>query len=135
VQKCAAGVDLAFHCSLVFVDEGAEDWPMLDPLTGAVGYGMAGLWQEEPHLPFGALIQDIAGERQGSLPGSILGSAEKFPQDCVCPRRYWFIWVEVRAYLQCGVGCLHADHAREQPQVVDVACPGRQCLHRKDMFW
>jgi hypothetical protein len=29
--------------SLVFVDEGAEDWPMLDPLTGAVGYGMAGL--------------------------------------------------------------------------------------------
>jgi hypothetical protein len=25
---------------------------MLDPLTGAVGYGMAGLWQEESHLPF-----------------------------------------------------------------------------------
>jgi hypothetical protein len=74
-------------------------------------------------------------ERQGSLPGSILESAEKLPQDCVCPRRYWFIWVEVRAYLQRGVGCCHANHAREQPQVVDVACPGRQCLHGKDMFW
>jgi hypothetical protein len=48
------GLDLAFHSSLVFVDEGAEDWPMLDPLTGAVGYGMAGPWREESHLPFGA---------------------------------------------------------------------------------
>jgi hypothetical protein len=27
---------------------------MLDPLTGPVGYETAGLWQEEPHLPFGA---------------------------------------------------------------------------------
>jgi hypothetical protein len=62
-----------------------------------------------------------AGEREGSQPGSILGSAEKFPQDRVGPLRYWFAWVEVRAYLQCGVGCCHADHAREQPQVVDVA--------------
>jgi hypothetical protein len=38
-QNCAAGLDLAFHSSLVFVDEAAEDWPMLDPLAGAVGYG------------------------------------------------------------------------------------------------
>jgi hypothetical protein len=36
-QNCAAGLDLAFHSSLVFVDEGVEDWPMLDPLAGAVG--------------------------------------------------------------------------------------------------
>jgi hypothetical protein len=27
---------------------------MLDPLAGAVGYGMAGPWWEEPHRPFGA---------------------------------------------------------------------------------
>jgi hypothetical protein len=54
VPNCAAGLDLACHSSLVSVDEGAEDWPMLDPLTGAVGYETAGLWREEPHLPFGA---------------------------------------------------------------------------------
>jgi len=27
---------------LVFVDEGAEDWPMLGLLAGAIGYGMTG---------------------------------------------------------------------------------------------
>ena len=41
------------HSSLVFVDEGAAHWSMLDPLIGAVGYGMAGQRPEEPHLPFG----------------------------------------------------------------------------------
>ena len=53
-QNCAAGLGLAFHSLLVFVDEGAEHWPMLGPLAGAVGYGMTGPWREEPHPPFGA---------------------------------------------------------------------------------
>jgi hypothetical protein len=37
VPKLCRGSGSGFHSSLVFVDEGAEDWPMLDPLAGAVG--------------------------------------------------------------------------------------------------
>ena len=59
-QDCAAGLDLAFHSSLVFVDEGAEDWPMLGPLAGAVGYGMIGPWRKEPHPPIRCRLAAVA---------------------------------------------------------------------------
>jgi hypothetical protein len=79
------------------------------------------------------LVKGGANRKKAARP--VPGSAEKFPQDRISSLRYGIVWVEIRAYLECCLGCFHADHAREQPEVVDVACPGRQRFHRKNVLW
>ena len=61
-------------------------------------------------------------------------SAEQLPQHCVGPWGYRFVRVEICAYLERGFGRFYADHAHEQPQVINVTCPGRQCLHGEYML-
>ena len=39
------------------------------------------------------------------------------------------------AHIRRGVGRgSHSGHPPEQAKIVDVACPGRECLHREDML-
>jgi len=44
-----------------------------------------------------------------------------------------FIRVEVGAYLQSRVGRIHSYDVGQKTEVIDIARPGRPCLHSEDM--
>lgn len=95
--------------------------------------GSVGTIVSRPAVAF-VLTAIGAGKLAEKHPVTTLRSAEEFPQYCVGPWRNRFVGVEVRAYLERGLGRFYADHAREQSQVIDVTCPGRQCLHGEDVL-
>ena len=60
-------------------------------------------------------------------------SAEQFPEDSFCPGRNLFVGKELRADLYSCLSGIDTDDAGEQAEVVDVPCPGGECLHREDV--
>ena len=62
-------------------------------------------------------------------------SAENFIEDGGGPGRQRFVGVEIGAYLERLAYGLNSDDAGQQPQVVDVTCPGGSCFHREDVLW
>ncbi|HEY6277187.1 MAG TPA: hypothetical protein VIX86_12745 [Streptosporangiaceae bacterium] len=65
---------------------------------------------------------------------ALLAVSRKAPAGRHLSLGYRLVGVEVCADPQGFVGCFHADHACEQPQVVDVAGPGGQGFHREDVL-
>lgn len=66
-------------------------------------------------------------------PAGITGSAEEFPEDGGSPGRNLFVGEELRAYLEGHLGGIDRDDAGKETKVIDVAGPGGECLHGKDV--
>jgi len=82
----------------------------------------------------GQVLQDLAAIGTSPHGRGRSRSAEEFAQDCCRPEGNRFIGVEVGADLQGRIGGFHSDDVSEPTEVVDVTCPGRECLHREDVI-
>jgi hypothetical protein len=70
--------------------------------------------------------------RFGEPPGADK-SIEKLMEHSGRSGRNGFVRVEIRAYLQSGVGRIHANNVSQQAKIIDIARPGRPCLHCEDV--
>jgi hypothetical protein len=69
------------------------------------------------------------------LPATVRPSAEEFLENGGGPGRDSLVREELCAYLKGCFGRFHPDHLAQQTEVVDVASPGCQRLHREDVTW
>ena len=74
-----------------------------------------------------------AGRTQRRHPAGLPGSAEELPEDGGSPGRDVFVGEELRAYPEGRLGGIHLDDTGEETKVIDVAGPGGECLHGKDV--
>jgi hypothetical protein len=66
-------------------------------------------------------------------PAGLPGSAEELPEDGGSSGRDVFVGEELRAYPEGRLGGIHLDDTGEETKVIDVAGPGGECLHGKDV--
>jgi hypothetical protein len=81
------------------------------------------------------LLQGLGPPRipSGPVPPLRPGSAEEFLKDGGGPWRKILVGEELRADLYCGFSGVNPDDVRKEAQVIDVAGPSSQCLHREDV--